>query len=191
MDQHRRNKRKPIEINSTSTELADAKTNNKLYRNNGDNSGKIAEMIENRMMILNSVIQRGKTDLKDLDEVKAVSIAYLESCRNADCLPTFEGLCTAMGFSRQWVYAYMKSKSSEDPVVEYLDELRTMFADMMTQASLKRYVDCATTIFSLKNMTGLGYSDKGDAIPETASAQYDIEHDVKFYREKYGDLIEE
>ena len=186
----RANSRQPIVIESSSTEMAESRQDNKLYRNQSEGtSGKIADLIAEKMVMLDAINKRGKTNLKNLDEVQTVAFAYLESCRRSDTLPSFEGLSFALGFSRQNVYAYLKSHTADDPVVCFLEQLRTLFADIMTTASLKRYVDCATTIFSLKNMTGLGYSDRGDAIPESVSAEYDENNGKDYYLKKYGNLI--
>ncbi len=186
------NGKKPIVIESTAQELTETRSDNKLYKGQSEEvSGKISALVAEKMLLLADIVNRGKTNLKDLEEVQAVSIAYMESCRRSDTIPTFEGLCVSMGYSRQWIYAFIRTRKSDDPVANYLEEMRTLFADIMTTASLKRYVDCATTIFSLKNMTGLGYSDKGDAIPENTSAEYDSEHSADYYRKKYGDLLPE
>lgn len=185
------NGRKPIVIEAATQEMTEERKKNKLYKGEEDSDGRISSLVGEKMLLLADISERGRTNLKSLEEVQAVTIAYLESCRRAEMVPTFEGLCCAMGFSRQAVYAFLKTRKADDPVIDYLEKFRTMSADIMTQASLKRYIDNATTIFSLKNMSGLGFSDKGDAIPETQSAQYDADQGVEFYRERYGRLLEE
>lgn len=133
--------------------------------------------------------KRGKTDLRNLNEVKAVFFTYVESCRRSDTLPTFEGLCVSLGRSRQYVYKLLQVCGASDPVADFLNEARTFFADLMQTASLKRYTDCATTIFCLKNSHGLGYSDHGDAPPEENTKLENENRDE--YLRKYGHLIEE
>lgn len=179
-------------IEAKTNELTLNKSHNKLYRGeNEETTGKISAIIAEKMLMLDTVNKRGKVNLKDVAEVQSVSLAYLESCRRSDTLPSFEGLCVSMGYSRQWLYQFINTRKTDDPVVAYLNQLRTMFADIMQQASLKRYADCATTIFAMKNMTGLGYSDRGDLPPELPSAEYDENQgSAAHWRQKYGNLSE-
>ncbi len=183
--------RKPLIIEPKTNDLAQAKATNKLYKNaDADVAGKISALVGEKMLLLAEIEKRGKTNLKNLDEVRAVTYGYLEACRRSDTVPSFEGLCLSLGYSRQWLYAFISSRKSGDLVAEYLDRFRTLVAEIVTSASMRRYIDCATAIFSLKNMCGLGFSDKGDTLPEAPSAVDENQESAAFWRQKYGNLSE-
>lgn len=102
---------------------------------------------------------RGRVDLNDLDEVKAATHEYLESCKQAGVIPSFLGLAPALGHSRQMVYRYINTHTTES--AEFLDTLRSSFAAVVLQMGMSRVCSEATSIFILKNC-GQGMADKVD-----------------------------
>ena len=183
--------RKPKTIDETANELAINKNHNKLYAKTRafDYEGKISELVGEKMLMLDAIIKRGKVDLSNYDQVSACAIAYMEACRRSDTIPSFEGLAFSLGYSRQWLYSYI-SRNESEKTVEYIQHLRTLFVDMALTASSKRWADNATTIFAAKNATGLGFSDKGDSLPEERLTD-DAGMSIDDYKRKYGHLLEE
>ena len=169
--------------------LTQYKESSKLYNlSNDDKSEAISNILAMRMLLLDEVCKRGKVDLRKVEEVEAVTFAYLDNCRKAGIIPTFEGMAFSLGYTRRWLYSVIKEGNTE--TAEFLDKMRTLFADITQIASSKRLVDNAVSIFILKSMTGMGFSDKGEAPDE---AQYDeaehFNHDELLKR--YGHLLEE
>ena len=169
--------------------LAVSRNNNKLYKKQSeDQKGRISDLIAEKMILLSSVDDRGKVNLRDPDAVKACAMLYLESCRRADCMPTFEGFSVALGYSRFDVYYVMRTR--KDATVDFLNLFRTAIADITQTASYKRLSDNATSIFILKN-SGLGFSDHGDEKNDTVEEMIDDHSGAEYYRKKYGSLIDQ
>lgn len=95
--------------------------------------------------------KRPRVDLGDLEAVEARTDEFLAACENAAVVPTFLGLCTALGFTRQGLYAFLK-RSPESPVAKFIELTRETLADALITSSLSRTTDAVTTIFVLKNM---------------------------------------
>ena len=182
--------RKPKTLEEMSKELTETKVGNKLTKAQGkaDNDTQIADIIGEKMLMLAETRKRGKTNLNSIDDVEAVTMVYLESCRRKGYPPNFEGLASALGYSRQYLYYFLHNKDSD--VSTYLDNCRTIFADIVQTASSKRILDNATSIFILKSMTGLGFTDKNDELPEKPEID-DYSYPGEDYKEKYKNLIGE
>lgn len=168
-----------------------SRVNNKLtntQQKNDEASKQLADIVAEKMLMLLSIRKRGKVDLNNLDDVEAVTMVYLDSCRTRGYPPNFEGLASALGYSRQNLYHIILTR--HDEVSVYLDNFRTLCADIIQTASSKRLLDNATSIFILKSMSGLGFTDKNDGI------QDDINFDEygsgsSNYKDKYKNLIDE
>lgn len=170
------------------TDLAETKPN-KLYHSQvkAENNKEIADIVGQKMIMLAETRKRGKVNLKSVEDVEAVTMLYLESCRKKGNIPNFEGLSFALGYSRQHLYTIIRNR--HDDVSVFLDNTRTLFADIIQTASSKRIIDCATSIFILKSMTGLGFTDRNDGIPDDINYRDEPEHDISYYRQKYKDMI--
>lgn len=180
--------RKPKTLDEITTELSESKVNNKLVKAQGktDSDTQLSEIIGEKMLMLVESRKRGKVDLDSIDDVEACVLVYFESCRRKGYPPNFEGMASALGYSRQYLYNFIKSKKSDVSI--YLDNCRTLFADIIQTASSKRILDCATSIFILKSMTGLGFTDKNDELPDTSDID-DSEYTSRDYKEKYRHLL--
>ena len=181
--------RKPQTLNQMTKELTTANSRNKLYNsqsNREENDKQISDIVAEKMKMLADARSRGKINLNSIDDVEAVTMIFLESCRRRGNLPTFEGLAVALGYSRQNLYYIIKTRNDE--VATFLDNCRTLFADIVQTASSKRIIDNATSIFILKSMTGLGFTDKNDELPDLSEMSDDIGGSSD-YKKKYANLI--
>lgn len=183
----KRNERRPKTPEESLGTLTEYREANRLYSSD-DNVGAIGNIVATRMIMLNEVCNRGKVDLKNIKEVEAVAFVYLDNCRKTGVIPTFEGLAFSLGYSRRRLYYLIKDGQTE--VGEFLDKMRTLFADITQVASSQRLVDNATSIFVLKSMTGMGFSDKGD-VPETGDYSDDEKLDHDEIVARYGHLLPE
>lgn len=104
-------------------------------------------------------IRRGKVDLNDLEEVAAVSRRFMAACAKSGTIPSFSLLAPALGYSRIWLYDFMRRKKTT--TVEFLGVLQTAFAGILEQVTLARRCSEAGGIFVLKN-SGQGYSDRAE-----------------------------
>lgn len=150
----------------------------------------ISEIVASRIIMLNDVVERGKVNLRNVEEVRSVAFVYLQNCSIVGCLPTFEGLAFSLGYSRRNLY-YVISEGRLPETAAFLDEMRTLFADMVQAASANRLTDNATSIFMLKSMTGMGFSDRGDMPDKPGAEEEEGKMTPDDYRKKYGELIGE
>lgn len=181
--------RKPQTLEQMTKEITTTKSRNKLYNsqsNREENDKQISDIVAEKMKMLAEARNRGRADLTSINDVEAVTMIYLESCRRKGNMPNFEGLAVALGYSRQNLYYIIKSRNDE--VATFLDNCRTLFADIIQTASCKRIIDNATSIFILKSMTGLGFTDKNDELPEMNELAEDY-GSCPDYKEKYRHLI--
>lgn len=151
--------------NDLTTSLAERKqAKPKLYReaSNEVNAAIIREDVARKRKSLMSSANRPRVDLNNLEEVKNCTNSFLEACETTATIPTFLGLCTAFGGSREWVYRYLRSHS-ESPSAGFIELTRETLADIMVTASLNKAADAATVIFSLKNLHG--FADKVEIAP--------------------------
>lgn len=184
-----RGRGRPKNKEESVTALSDYKKSSKLVANNSEEiSNQISDIVSSRMIMFDEVCKRGKVNLHDAEQVESVVIVYLDNCRKLQLVPTFEGLAFSLGYSRRYLYKIIKEGRYE--TADLFDRLRTLFADITQTASSKKLVDNATAIFILKSMTGMGFSDHGEA-PDEVEAEKD---DILSYDEliaKYGHLIED
>lgn len=140
-------------------------TKPKLYREaaNEINASLISEDVAQKRRALMTSADRPRVNLGDLESVKARTDDFLRACEATSTIPTFLGLCTAFGGSREWVYKYLRSNPGT-PSADFLELTRETLADIMMTASLNKAADAATTIFSLKNLHG--FVDKLEIAPK-------------------------
>lgn len=112
----------------------------------------------------NQLAAASKIDLKNLPAVTERTQEYLSACETAATVPTFIGLATAFGMSRQALYQFL-SNHAGSPSAEYIEIVRDVLADSLVTASLTRTTDAATSIFILKNLHG--FVDKLEVTPTT------------------------
>ena len=101
----------------------------------------------------------GKVDLENPDNIRCYAELFLTACKKAGVIPTFEKFIAGMGYSRQWIHQYMKNHAGSESAL-VLDNIHTIFTNVMTEQALYRNFSEAVTIFLLKNAQGQEYRDK-------------------------------
>lgn len=141
--------------------------NNKLYTGAAKAYPEISEALRAEKITASvaqhrALLQRfeDRVDLRDFNAVKATADAYLATCEASATIPTFLGLAAALGHSRSGVYAWC-SRNYDSDTAKYIDAFRSTSAAIIAQGSLTRSLDCATSIFLLKN-SGQELSDRQD-----------------------------
>lgn len=104
-------------------------------------------------------VGRGKVDLSDPEAIRLQAVLFLKACGKAGVIPTFEKFIASCGYSRQWVHRYRREHAGSPSVIA-LDNIHTVFTNVMTEQALYRNFSEAVTIFLLKNAQGQEYSDK-------------------------------
>ena len=164
-------------IDSMAEQLAASKAGNKLYKPQyNELSAELKAQaldvaIVQQQELLARADQRGAVDLNDLNAVKIACNEYLESCRRSKVYPSMTALAPSLGYSRQYIYAYMGRHNT--PVTQYLDALRSSMAAIVQQAGLTRTADAAMSIFILKNSAGM--ADKVDVNATTSNEPENFE----------------
>ena len=121
--------------------------------------------INQQQELLARAQERGRVDLNDIDQVKAATHEYLESCKAAGVVPSMLGLAPAMGHSRSGVYRYISRHNTE--TAQFLDSLRSSWAAIVQQMGMTRACSEPVSIFILKN-AGQGMTDRLDISAQTA-----------------------
>lgn len=103
----------------------------------------------------------GKVDLTNPDNIWTYAEVFLNACKEAGVIPTFEKFITGMGYSRQWIYKYMHDHMGSESVLA-LDNIHGIFNNVMTEQALYKNFSDAVTIFLLKNATGQDYKDRAE-----------------------------
>lgn len=135
-------------------DMEQKKPENKLYKAMTDaHKGEMLEAdISFKRELLKTVFERGRVNLSNADEVQALTLEYMDACQMAKTFPTVMGLATALGISRQRLNRYIAE--NENDTTRFLETVKDVFADIMSNAALFRNSDAATTIFILKNCAG-------------------------------------
>ena len=98
-----------------------------------------------------------RVDIADVDAVEHAAQKYIADCNTAGILPNIEGLCCVLGFSRQWLYQFLREKSSSESAA-YINRLRMAWTSLRISLAERQILSAPTTIFLLKN-SGMGFSD--------------------------------
>lgn len=149
-------------LTSTLAERKQAKP--KLYREaaNEINAAIIGADVSQKRKELMKAAERPRVNLHDLEDVKNRTDEFLTACETVAVIPTFLGLCTAFGMSREAVYKFLRNNPGSSSA-EFIGLSRETLANIMITASLNKASDPATTIFSLKNLHG--FSDRLEIEP--------------------------
>ena len=118
----------------------------------------LAADISSKMSGLKNIINRPRANLHDLTQVQTRAFEYLEACMKAAAFPSVMGLATmAYGYSPQGLNKYLR-ENPEAASAQFIEMLKSTFADILTNQSLYRNADTAQAIFQLKNQNG--FTDK-------------------------------
>ena len=114
----------------------------------------VSKDISEKIILLEDVQSRGRVDLQDTELVKQVAADYLSRCQQSGSIPTVMALSAALGVSRQWLNRFC-AENATHPTARYIEVLKEIFADCLTQAGFGRYVSESLTIFILKNCASM------------------------------------
>lgn len=98
-----------------------------------------------------------RVDISDVEAVEAAAKKYIADCSTAGILPNVEGLCCVLGFSRQWLYQFLREKPNSESAA-YLNRLRMAWTSLRISLAERQILSAPTTIFLLKN-SGMGFAD--------------------------------
>lgn len=142
-----------------------------------DISRKTATLMENT----------GKVDLSDLQAVMERTKVYLQGCADSGTFPSVMGLASlGFGVSRQWLNEFCRTHKGS-PSAEYLERLKDVFADILTNAALNRTAAETMSIFVLKNTAG--FVDKVEITPGAPENPLGAEPDQKTLESRLADIV--
>lgn len=123
--------------------------------------------LEGKILLLQDVESRGRVNMQDTDAVKEVAADYMERCRAGGLVPTVMGLSASLGVSRQWLNRFC-SENPSHPTTRFIEVLKEVFADCLTQAGFGRYISESLSIFILKNTASMADKVELEASANTA-----------------------
>ena len=113
-------------------------------------------------------------NLDDLNEVIDKTEEYFASCAAAQHFPSMLTYTSiGLGISRSKLNNYMNTHKNE--VTDYLERVRDLIADVLTNASLYGNADTVSVIFQLKNLHGFADKINVDTSVTVPDVQYDKE----------------
>ena len=98
-----------------------------------------------------------RIDISDESAIEQAALSYVDACDGAGLVPNLEGFACACGFSRQWLYKYLR-EHPESESARYIDGLRLGWASLRMSLAESKQLDPASVIFALKN-SGMGFTD--------------------------------
>lgn len=118
------------------------------------------EAIRNAIASQKSLFLKSKDriDISDTEALSERAAEYIDACQTAGIVPNLEGFCCLCGFSRAWLYQYLK-EHPETKSARLVDGLRLGWASLRMSLAETKILDPASTIFILKN-SGLNFADK-------------------------------
>lgn len=143
----------------------------------------LKEDIQGKLNALKEIDLAGAVDWSNLEEVKQRTYLYIEACGNAEVFPSVMGLAVyGLGISRQALNQYLQR--NDNPSTRFINQVKDIFADILTNASLYNNANSIQAIFQLKNHFGHSDTVQFEAIPPIKKEQLsDIE--IESIRDKY------
>lgn len=106
--------------------------------------------IQNKLTALQIASKRGRVDWKDLEQVQQRTYDYLNACSLSETYPSVMGLAVyGYGVSRQALNQYLASHNN--PTTDFIEKVKDIMADILTNASLYNNANAVQVIFQLKN----------------------------------------
>ena len=101
-----------------------------------------------------------RVDLGDLYQVQERTFQYLEACQESGAYPSTMGLAAlAFGGSTQWLNKFLRN-NPDAPTAQFIEQVKSAFADILTNQALYRNADSTQAIFQLKNQHNFADSIK-------------------------------
>lgn len=106
--------------------------------------------IQNKVTALKSSRKRDSVNWGDLAEVEGRTYEYLNACSIAETYPSIMGLAVyGYGVSRQALNQYLAAHNNA--TTQFINEVKDVMADILTNASLYNNANAVQVIFQLKN----------------------------------------
>lgn len=157
----------------------------RLYSQTADHGMVVSSIVSNLAAELAAMPQ--KINLKDLEMVRNVAVAYTAACAENGTIANKTGLCRAMGVTRQGVDWFLSHNPSE-PSAEYLTMVFEAFAEALSAASLAGAVHPIVSIFLLKAISGYRDTVSIEPAPERDPLGDRVKAETIMAR--YKDLLE-
>lgn len=125
----------------------------KIYKEASDEhkGGVLAADLERKALALRESIRKNRVDWDNLEDVQRRCLEYLETCKEAQSIPTVSGLAVfALGVSRQGLNEYLRAHPSTG-TAQFLQQMKDIFADTLETSALNNNINSIMTIFILKN----------------------------------------
>ena len=151
--------RKPKSSPMTKTEMIESgqkqKKVSRVYKAESDaiKDEAISKSVSDALATLRKTDSRNQISLSDYPMVRAACEAYLEACILSSCFPSMSALAMALGYTRRNLY-YFIEKNPDTESGKLLTQLHDMFANILTENSLRNNANNITAIFILKSMFG-------------------------------------
>lgn len=125
----------------------------KIYREQADERKgmMLAADLERKVLALKKSIKKNRVDWNDLEDVQKRCLNYLESCQQAQTIPTVSGLSVfALGVSRQALNGYIREHPKTE-TAQFLQQIKDIFEDTIETAALNNHINSIMAIFVMKN----------------------------------------
>lgn len=160
----------------------------KLYKELSDEhkERQIEQSIVGKAAGLKQAINAPKVNLADTKLVQERAFMYLDACAISSSFPSVMGLACAMGCSRQNLNRWLATHP-EHETTNFVNMVKDVMADVLTNASLFNSANAVQVIFQLKNH--FEHADRVEIAPVTPNRFEDKEIDVEEIRKRY--MLEE
>ena len=130
---------------------AKTRASSRLYSKTTDNGEIVQCLVSNLAAELAHLPHT--IDLRSVEQVERVAVAYVDACAKAGTIPSKVGYCRAAGISRQAV-DYFLSHHAEEASAEKLRIIFDGFAEMMNSAALASACHPIVALFLSKCLYG-------------------------------------
>lgn len=154
--------KRPVLTDSEMDEMnAAIVVDSRLYSKDMDASEKVSGIVLAIGSELENVPQR--ITLNDTENVRRVTVRYIQSCYRNGTLPSKQGLGRAMGMSRKALDDFVR-RNPDNPSSEFLLVTFDAFSEMMSMASLTGCTQPIVSIFLQKALYGVHENEPEEPI---------------------------
>ena len=148
------------------------------------NDAQLSRILEVSLVGLNNVANpQQRISLTDTEIVKSITIRYMVMCQEHHVLPSFLDIASAIGYTRQGAYSFMK-RNPDHPTSIWLRHLRDVISDALAKSAMTGATAPIPSIFVLKSQGG--WREDVDDMPQHDQKEERMDADAIV--EKYGDL---
>jgi len=140
---------------------------NKLYKDDSaERRAEIGSIVAVTGQMFSLAQDKPKVTPNNLDIIKQRAFDYFNECAATGTIPTMEGLAISFGVCRKTLYNWLEQYDNK-PLVELMERIRDVIADMNYQLASKRKIDITGYIFYSKNRFGMQDKTDIEVIPNT------------------------